>query len=98
LQGDTLAPFLFVIVLDYVLSQLSPGYGFKSHILPETILEDLDFADDIALLDEDSESEKSHLSSIMIQASHVGLKVNMPKTKCMAFPPLTTGITLDNGT
>ena len=57
----------------------------------------MDFADDIALLDEDSESAKSHLSSVMKQASHVGLKVNMPKTKCMAFPPLTTGITLDNG-
>ena len=51
LQGDTLAPFLFVIVLDYAMRKIPPGYGFTIHKQPRTVVEDLDFADDIALLD-----------------------------------------------
>ena len=60
LQGDTLAPFLFIIVLDYALRKaLADGkeeeLGFtvtprRSRRHPKEALADLDFADDIALL------------------------------------------------
>ena len=60
LQGDTLAPFLFVIVLDYAMRKaMADGkeeeLGFtitpcKSRRYPKQVLADLDFADDIALL------------------------------------------------
>jgi len=50
LQGDTLAPFLFIIVLDYLLKVTELGnFGIKTH--PDKSLHDLDFADDIVLLD-----------------------------------------------
>ena len=64
LQGDTLAPFLFVIVLDYVLRQAISGkeeeLGFtvtprRSRRIPGKVITDLDFADDIALLSNDLE-------------------------------------------
>ena len=31
LQGDILAPFLFIIVMDYILKKASIGFGFKTH-------------------------------------------------------------------
>ena len=61
LQGDTLAPFLFIIVLDYALRQALKEHedlGFtitprKSRRIGPVTLSDLDFADDIALLSDD---------------------------------------------
>ena len=58
LQGDTLAPYLFVIVLDYVLrtsidSNSELGFTLKqrqSRRFPATKITDADFADDLSLL------------------------------------------------
>ena len=57
LQGDTLAPYLFAIVIDYVMRQAIENkeqeLGFrlylrKSKRIPATVVTDLMFADDIA--------------------------------------------------
>ena len=57
LQGDTLAPFLFVIVLDYTMRQAIDGKGEKLCFKLDrrrkrqqhpTVITDTDFADDIA--------------------------------------------------
>ena len=62
LQGDTLEPFLFIIVLDYAMRSAIQGreeeLGFelepkKSRRYPATILTDLSYADDIALVSHD---------------------------------------------
>ena len=62
LQGDTLAPFLFIIVLDYALNKAINGregeLGFtitprRSRRHPAKTETDLDFADDISLLSND---------------------------------------------
>ena len=58
LQGDTLAPYLFIIALDYVMRQASgneSNLGFtldrsRSRWHPVKEICDTDFADDIALL------------------------------------------------
>ena len=57
LQGDTLAPFLFLIIVEYILRQSidcldSKGLTIKptqSRRLKNKHLTDLDYADDIAL-------------------------------------------------
>ncbi|CAF1477548.1 unnamed protein product, partial [Rotaria sp. Silwood1] len=61
LQGDTLAPFLFIIVIDYVMKNAETQHtneqgehGFvtnqrQSKRQPATTIHDLAFADDIAL-------------------------------------------------
>ena len=57
LQGDVLAPFLFIILVDYLLLKASEAStGAETHPrlsrrYPAKILNDLDFADDIALLE-----------------------------------------------
>ena len=62
LQGDTLAPFLFIIVLHYAMRKAMAGkeeeLGFtitprRSRRHPKVVLADLDFADDIALLSDE---------------------------------------------
>ena len=59
LQGDTLAPYIFVLVIDYVMRRAvhdaDEECGFQiprrhSRRHPAKYLTDLDFADDIALL------------------------------------------------
>ena len=59
LQGDTLAPYLFVIVIDYVMRSDLLGredkLGFqlrkrKSRRVPPITITDMDFADDILLV------------------------------------------------
>ena len=58
LQGDTLAPFLFIIYLVYVLKMAlkwENELGFtlterKSRIYPAIKITDVDYADDIAIL------------------------------------------------
>ena len=62
LQGDTLAPYIFAIVLDYVMRKTYQGreeeLGFhlqkrQSQRVPQKIVTDLDFADDLALITEE---------------------------------------------
>ena len=58
LQGDTLAPYLFIIALDYAMRQATEdeqNLGFtldrsRSRRHPAKVICDTDFADDLALL------------------------------------------------
>ncbi|CAH1248879.1 DPP6 [Branchiostoma lanceolatum] len=58
LQGDPLAPFLFIIVLDYALRKaINADDGLtlqrrRSSRHPAAVISDLDFADDIGLLED----------------------------------------------
>ena len=65
LQGDTLASFLFIIVLDYILKQTDSNHGIKTH-LPgfDTCLPDLDLADDIVTFDSNETNAGEHLKYI----------------------------------
>ena len=90
LQGDTLAPFLFIIVLDHAMRQAISGreeeLGFtihprKSRRHPKVVLTDLDFADDISLLSDKIEQVQKLLTSVETACKKVGLGINAKKTK-----------------
>ena len=59
LQGDVLAPFLFILAMDYVLTRSEGQFGFeyrqargtRTRNEPARRINDLDFADDIVLLE-----------------------------------------------
>ena len=89
LQGDTLAPFFFIIVLDYILRlsldnlndrgvQIQPR-GRRRH--PAQQLTDLDFADDLALITELVEDAEALLQSLERAAARIGLYCNESKTE-----------------
>ena len=89
LQGDTLAPFLFIIVLDYVLrNSISLEQGLtivprKSRRVPAVTVTDLDFADDLALLSDTIQNAESLLHDLEEAAHLVGLSLNARKTEFM---------------
>ena len=89
LQGDTLAPFLFIIVVDYVLRvsvdkindnglEIHPR---KSSRNPAVYLTDTDFADDIALISGSLSKAQNLLLSLESAANSVGLHLNESKTE-----------------
>lgn len=89
-QGDVLAPTLFIIVMDYVMKNAENNFGFTTH--PRQCsrsdikrLNDLDFADDIALLESEAQNAQEQLTTTSNIASTVGLEINTEKTKTVVF-------------
>ncbi|KAL0159315.1 hypothetical protein M9458_043040, partial [Cirrhinus mrigala] len=112
LQGDTLAPFLFIIVIDYVLKNAELNHatihginkgenGFvtqprQCRRQPVTAIFDLDFADDLALLEGNLERAQSQLNEIAKQAEQVGLVVNVKKTEAFTNRDKSKNLELGN--
>ena len=94
LQGDTLAPFLFIVVLDYVLRKALQGHEERLGFLLEPrqcrrqgpqVITDMDFADDIALLANKLKDAEELLHLVEAAARNVGLGMNASKTKAMLY-------------
>ena len=93
LQRDTLAPYLFIICLDYVIrSSINwmKENGFKlakekSRRYPVQIFMDADNADDITLLANILAQAETQLHSLEQEAARIGLHVNADKIKYMCF-------------
>ena len=83
-KGDALAPFLFIVVLDYVLrlsldNMNEKGLEIRSRRHLTKHLTDRDFADDLALITEAVLDAESLLSSLENAAALVGLYCNVRK-------------------
>ena len=96
LQGDTLAPFMFIIVLDYVLrlsfntindKGLQIHHPRCSRRQPATHITDLNFADNIALVSDLVTNAEALLHSVEDAASLVGLHCNETKTEVISSTP-----------
>ena len=90
LQGDTLAPYLFIICLDYVLRSsidLMKENGFKltKERSRRYTITDADYADDIAFLANSLAQAESLLHNLERVAGGIGLYVNTYKTEYMCF-------------
>lgn len=89
LQGDTIAPYLFIICLDYILRtsidrQNNQGFLLKrrySKRHPVTYITDADYADDIALISSTIEGATNLLMVLEHAAAKIGLKINTKKTE-----------------
>ena len=53
-------------------------------------MNNLRYADDTPLMAESEEELKSHLMKVKEESEKVGLKLNIHKTKIMAFGPITS--------
>ena len=105
LQGDTLAPYPFIICLDYVLRasiDLMKENGFKlakerSRRYPAQTILDADYTDDIAFLTNSPAQAESLLYSLEWAAGGIGLHVNADKTEIMCFNQKGNISTLSGG-
>lgn len=94
MQGDKLAPFLFVIVLDYALRKAINGketkLGFTLHERrgrghPEICICNLDFSEDIVLISNGIHQAQLLLSQVELECKKVGLGLNVMKTNRIFF-------------
>ena len=93
LQGDTLASYLFIIYLDYVVRafiDFVKENNFKlakdrSRIYPAQTIMDANYTDDIAPLANTPAQAKSLLHSLERAAGGIGLHFNIDKTEYMCF-------------
>ena len=93
LQGDKLAPCLFIICLDYVLRTSidkikENGLEVtkkRSRRYPVKTITDADYADDIAILVNTPNQAETLLHSLEQAAASIGLHVNAQKTEYMCY-------------
>ena len=92
-QGDTLAPYLFIICLDYVLwtsiDKIKEN-GFeltkkRSRRYPAKTITDADYTNDVAILANTPVQAETLLHSLEQAAAGIGLHVNTYKTEYMCF-------------
>ena len=93
LQGDTLAPYLFIICLDYVLRTSIDKIkenGFeltkkRSRRYPAKTITDADYADDKAILVNTPNQAETQQDNLERAAAGIGLHVNAHKTEYISF-------------
>lgn len=104
LQGDTLAPFLFIIIVDYVMRSTLEDHnhlGFtlnkttrRNQPLPQNTFTDTDYADDLCLISDSVTDAQSFLTRLENAAAEFGLVVNVEKTEAMMFNTVGTLTTI----
>ena len=103
LQGDMLAPYLFIICLDYMHRTLIDKIrenGFelmkkRSERYPAKTITDADYADDLGLLANTPNQAETLLHSLEWAAAGIGLHVNVHKTEYMCYNQTGNITTLD---
>ena len=83
-QGCILSPLLFLLVIDWVMCNTNDRpRGLQFGVLG--VLEDLDFADDLAMLSSSPAKLQTKTDRLVKFAKQVGLFVNIKKTEVMAI-------------
>ena len=95
-QGCLLSPFLFLLVIDWIMKTTTTGRNNGILWTLWTQLDDLDFADDLALLSHNQSQMQDKTSLLETTSAGTGLKINRKKTKLMnmnttANAPITVG-------
>ena len=93
IQGDTLAPYHFVICVDYVLRTSTDKIGEncfeltkkRSRRYPAKIITDANYVDEIAILANTPNQAETLLRSLERATAGIDLHVNAHKTEYMCF-------------
>ncbi|CAH8633484.1 unnamed protein product [Schistosoma curassoni] len=98
-QGCLLSPFLFLLVVDWIMKTSTSEGKHGIQWTAQNQLDDLDFADDLALLSRTHEQMQMKTASVAAVSASVGLSVHKGKTKVLKFKAENSNpITLDGET
>ncbi|VDP36481.1 unnamed protein product [Schistosoma margrebowiei] len=84
-QGCLLYPFLFLLVVDWIMKTSTSGGKHGIQWTAQNQLDDLDFADDLALLSHTHEQMQIKTASVAAVSASVGLSIHKGKTKVLKF-------------
>ena len=101
-QGCILSPCLFNLYAEYIVRNAGLDEAQAGIKISRRNINNLSYADDTTQLIAESEEElKSLLMKVKEESEKVGLKLNIQKTKIMAFGPITSwqidGETVETG-
>ncbi|XP_073841258.1 uncharacterized protein [Musca autumnalis] len=95
-QGCILSPTLFLLMLDFVMNKTNNEAPCGIQWNLNNRLNDIDYADDICLMAHRFEDIQKILNRLIINASSIGLKINIKKTKLMRIGiSVTTPLTVN---
>jgi hypothetical protein len=95
-QGCLLSPFLFLLVIDWIMKTCTKDNNRGIKWATDKLLEDLDFADDLALLSETRQQMQEKTTELAATSNTIGLKIHEGKTKIMKVnAPDSTAISLN---
>ena len=85
-----MAPFLFIIMIDFIMKQSEGAHGFitapgRSSRCQREVINDLNFADDVALFENFLEEVQVQLNRTAAEAQKIGLVINTKKTEFMTI-------------
>ena len=84
-QGCLLSPFLFLLVIDWIMKTVTSNRNNGIQWTLLTQLDDLDFADDLALLSHYKKQQQMQNKTDLLKvvSEKTGLKINKGKTEVM---------------
>ena len=89
-QGCILSPCLFNSYAEYIMRNAGLDEAQTGIKIAGRNINNLRYADDTTLMVESKEELKSLLMKVKEDSEKVGLKLNIQKTKIMAFSPITS--------
>ena len=96
-QGCSMSGFIFLLVLDFVMRKTTKDKDTGLRWKLTTKLEDLDFADDIALLSPTQQMMQRKTRKLQEQAARAGLRVSNKKSRVMRINGKSTELVTVNG-
>ena len=86
LQGCILSPILFIVCLNSIWKRTPQGEGWQ--IIPGWLLDELSYADDIAMIDTEKMNGERRLQTFSDIANQTAsMRINIPKTVGMSIAP-----------
>ena len=82
-QGCVMSGFLFLLVIDWIMRKTTADKARGIRWNFNTVLEDLDFADDIALLSSKFSDLDEKTQKLTTEAERIGMKLNPKKCKTL---------------
>ena len=89
-QGCILSPCLFNLCAEYIMRNAGLDEAQAGIKIAGRNINNLRYADDTTLIAEGEEELQSLLMKVKEESEKVGLKLNIQKTKIMAFGPITS--------